>query len=175
MKRLVAAFASVIAVSAYADTNSNSGFYVGLGVSEIKSDLSAGDNHKIDFETVEVLGGYKLNPYVGGEVRLGSSVGGRNTITDFESVYYRVESANTVGKTYLLVGGSRVNMDSNYGGTLDLIGFSYGAGAGFVINDRFNLNLEYKVLAKGTAKKDSDSTEYDVKLSSLSATVDFRF
>lgn len=173
MKRLSVAILSVIAASAMADTNSNSGFYLGLGVSNAKSSSDTQDSMK--FTPAEIFGGYKLNPYVGGEVRVGTSLGGDNKITDFESIYYRVESANTVGKTYLLAGVSHVNMDTKNLYELDMVGFSYGAGVGFIINNRFNLNLEYKVLATGTAEQSPSNAEEDMQLNSLSATVDFRF
>ena len=172
MKKLLVAALSLAAVSALADTQSFDGFYAGLGVSNTRNDWNS-----VTFEPVEIFGGYKMNPYVGGEVRVGSSSGNQK-INNYESVYYRTESANSVGKTYLLLGYTRLDLDTSVG-NFNFNGFSYGAGVGFVISESFNLNLEYKVLAngKGTASL-NDGTDIDnqkMKLSSVSATVDYRF
>lgn len=172
MKKLLVAALSLAAASALADTQSFEGFYVGGGISNIRNDWNSET-----FEPAEIFGGYKLNSFVGGEVRAGSS-SGKQKIRNFESVYYRTESANSVGKTYLLLGYTRVDLDTT-AANFSLDGFSYGAGVGFVINDRFNLNLEYKVLVngKGTATL-PDGTDVDnqkMKLSGVSATVDYRF
>lgn len=160
MKRFMLALLPLMAASTYADTQSNSGFYVGGGASSVKNDW---DDTK--WSPVEIFGGYKLNPFVGGEVRIGKSVGGSIKIKDYEALYYRVESANSVGKTYLLAGYSRAKIEKM---TFD--GISYGAGVGFVINDRFNLNLEYRMLLNG-----SDKYKDDIELSSLGITLDYRF
>ena len=129
------------------------------------------------FKPVELFGGYKLNPFVGGEIRVGGS-GGTDKISNFESVYYRTESANSVGKTYLLVGYTHLDLETT-AGNFNFNAFSYGAGVGFIINDQFNLNLEYKVLVdgKGThyvSKFISDENQ-KMMLNSVSATVDYRF
>ena len=172
MKRVLAAAIALFAASAFADAQSNSGFYVGGGISNTKNDWNS-----VTFKPVELFGGYKLNPFVGGEIRVGGS-GGDDKISNFESVYYRTESANSVGKTYLLVGYTHLDLETT-GGNFNFNGFSYGAGVGFILNEKFNLNLEYKVLAdgKGTAYKDKLTTVEDQKmmLNSVSATVDYRF
>jgi len=172
MKKVLVVALAFSAVSAFADTQSNSGFYVGGGVSNTKNDWNS-----VTFKPVELFGGYKLNPFVGGEIRVGGS-GGNDKITNFESVYYRTESANSVGKTYLLVGYTHLDLETT-GGNFNFNGFSYGAGVGFIINEKFNLNLEYKVLAdgKGTFYKDKFTSADDQKmmLNSVSATVDYRF
>ncbi|MDE2430145.1 MAG: outer membrane beta-barrel protein, partial [Burkholderiales bacterium] len=111
------------------------------------------------------------------EVRYGQSTEAQK-ISDFESFYYRTESANSVGKTYLLVGYSHVDLETN-AGNFNMKGFSYGAGVGFVLNDSFNLNLEYKVLVNGKGTQYLDTyhqlDDLNMKLSSVSATVDYRF
>jgi opacity protein-like surface antigen len=173
MKKILVAALALSAASTYADTNAFEGFYVGGGVSSVRNTW---DDNK--WTPVEVFGGYKMNPYIGGEIRVGSSSGGDSKITNFESVYYRTESSNSVGKTYLLVGYTHADIEAPTG-NFNFNGFSYGAGVGFVINDQFNLNLEYKVLsnAKGTWYPDKFSRVEDlsIKLSSVSATVDYRF
>jgi len=173
MKKVLVALFTLLAIPAYADTQSSQGFYVGGGISNVRNDW---DDNK--WEPLEIFGGYKLNPYVGGEVRVGASSGGDSKITNYESIYYRTESANSVGKTYLLLGYTHAEVEAETG-NFNFNGFSYGAGVGFVINDKFNLNLEYKVLsnAKGTWYQDRFNRVEDlsIKLSSVSATVDYRF
>ncbi|MFO1390483.1 porin family protein [Cellvibrio sp.] len=168
MKKILVAAIALSAATSYADTSSFSGFYVGGGVSSVRNDL---DDTK--WSPAELFGGYKLNPYVGGEVRVGASFEGDSKITNYESFYYRTESANSVGKSYLLLGYSHAVIDT-FSGDYTLNGMSYGAGVGFVISEKFNLNLEYKVLANGKGGKANDKEE-DIKLSSVSATVDYRF
>lgn len=172
MKKFLVAALALSAVSAFADTQSNSGFYVGGGASTTKNDWNA-----VTFTPLELFGGYKLNPFVGGEIRVGSS-SGTDKITNFESVYYRTESANSVGKTYLLLGFTHIDLETE-GGNFNFNGLSYGAGVGFIINNQFNLNLEYKVLVDGEGTHyESKFISYENKkmmLNSVSATVDYRF
>lgn len=173
MKKLLVAALVFSAVSAFADTQSNSGFYIGGGVSNVRNSFD-----DATWNPVEVFGGYKLNPFVGGEIRVGASSGGDSQITNYESIYYRTESSNSVGKTYLLVGYTHADFEAPKG-NFNFNGFSYGAGVGFVINDYFNLNLEYKILAdaKGTQYENKITRVEDLKrkFSSVSATVDYRF
>jgi len=171
-KTLVAALALSAASLAYADTSSLSGFYLGGGVSNTKN-----DNNSTTLNPIELFGGYKLNAYVGGEIRAGSSSGSVAEINNFESIYYRTESANSVGKTYLLLGYTHADLEAQ-SGNYNLNGLSYGAGVGFIINDYFNLNLEYKILVDGNGTHYLDKINeesVDMKLSSVSVTVDYRF
>jgi hypothetical protein len=174
MKRIIIVLLSFIGVSVYADTLSNSGYYLGGGAYNVKNDTSSDK-----WTPVEFFGGYKMNPYVGGEIRLGVSPGGKTKITDYESLYYRTESANSVGKTYLLAGFSRVNLEASTG-EVSVSGPSFGAGVGFIVNDYFNVNIEYKVLVTGTGTftptdKAQSSRDQDMKLESVGLTVDYRF
>jgi opacity protein-like surface antigen len=169
MKKILVAALAFSAAASYADTSSFDGFYVGGGVSSVRNDW---DDTK--WTPVEIFGGYKLNPFVGGEVRVGASTGGSSKITNYESVYYRTESANSVGKSYLLLGYSHAAIEAP-NGDYTFNGVSYGAGVGFVISEKFNLNLEYKVLANGKGNKNNEKDDLDIKLSSVSATVDYRF
>jgi opacity protein-like surface antigen len=158
MKRILLALLPVMAASAYADTQSNSGFYLGLGAANVRNDVD-----KTKWTPAEVFGGYKLNPFVGAELRIGASAESDVKINDYETLYYRVESANSVGKTYLLLGYTNMNINKE-----SFKGLAYGAGVGFVLNDYFNLNFEYKA-----ANVSSD--RLDVKLNSVAVTVDYRF
>lgn len=173
MKKILVAALALLAATSYADTSSHNGFYVGAGVSGVRNDW---DDKK--WSPVELFGGYKLNPFVGGEVRVGASSGGSSKISNYESIYYRTESANSVGKSYLLLGYTHAEIEAQTG-DFNFNGFSYGAGVGFVISDKFNLNLEYKVLANAKGNKTTDTgirvDDLDIKLSSISATVDYRF
>ncbi|HWV15334.1 MAG TPA: porin family protein [Cellvibrio sp.] len=166
-KALVFAALSVLTVSAVADTQSNSGFYAGGGVNRVElKDSDAG------WTAVELLGGYKLNPYVGGELRLGAAAEGDPNLVGYSSLYYRTESANPTAKAYLLAGVSSgiisvKNAAPDEDDTHSFFGASFGAGVGFVINSDWNLNLEYRLLAKDTDK--------DLELTSIAATIDYRF
>ena len=156
MKRtLLALSLLVVAVSSQADNRR--GFYAGAGVSYIDSGLNATDGGSVGFTTIELLGGYKLNPYVGAELRVGTGINGdENTIDEtvieydvahYESLYYRVESANQIAKFYGLLGYSNMEVDASTDTASENSsdsGFSWGAGIGFVTSPRGNLNFEYR-------------------------------
>jgi hypothetical protein len=174
MKRIIIVLLCFMAASAYADTLSNSGYYLGGGAYNVKNDISPDKWSPVDF-----FGGYKMNPYVGGEIRLGVSPGGSTKITNYEALYYRTESANSVGKTYLLAGFSQVNLETREG-KISISGPSYGVGVGFIVNDYFNVNIEYRILVTGTGSltpndKAQKSSDKDMKLGSFGLTVDYRF
>lgn len=161
MKKIIIALLSLVSASAFADIYANNGFYLGGGVAQIKaSDISK------DWNVVELMGGYKHNSFVGGELRLGAAGQSDPNITAYSSAYYRVESANNVGKTYLLAGYTFGSMS----GTADddnFSGFSYGAGVGFVIFETLNLNLEYRILCK--------DNKHNIDLKGIGLGVDYRF
>lgn len=158
MKRIIIALLSLVATSAFADIHSNNGFYVGGGVTNVKL-----ANSPYTWTTVEAIGGYKLNPFVGGEIRIGGAGESDPNITDYFSAYYRVESANEVGKTYLLAGYTVGSMSGTYN---NFSGFTFGVGIGFVMSDNINFNIEYKRL------KDNKN---NLDFSGFSACVDYRF
>lgn len=166
-KALVLVALSVLAGTAVADTQSRSGFYAGGGVSMV--DL---ENSDYDWTALELLGGYKWSPYIGAEVRLGGAAESDPNLVGYSSVYYRTESANQTAKTYLLAGftsGVISIKDAlpEEDDTESFFGFSFGAGVGFVINNRFNFNLEYRLLAKDNDK--------DLEFTSTTAGIDYRF
>jgi hypothetical protein len=174
MKQIIIMLVSFVAASVYADTLSNRGYYLGGGAYNVKNNTSSDK-----WTPAEVFGGYKMSPYVGGEIRIGTSPGGKTKITNYESLYYRTESANSVGKTYLLAGFSQVNLEAS-NGKISVAGPSYGAGVGFIVNDYFNVNLEYKVLVTGSGTltpkdKAQKSKDVDMKLESVGLSVDYRF
>jgi opacity protein-like surface antigen len=160
MKRIIIALLFLVAAPAFADIHANNGFYLGGGVAQISLSDSS-----YDWTALELVGGYKLNPFVGGEVRLGAASEGDPNITSYMSGYYRVESANDVGKTYLLAGYTygAVSGDSSD----NFSGFSYGGGVGFVIFETLNLNFEYRILCK--------DNKNNLDFSSFNVGVDYRF
>jgi hypothetical protein len=174
------ALLSALATSAYADNRS--GFYAGLGGLRVETDLRSVGGGSSAVNAAELFGGYKHNAYIGGELRVGVGVSESNflatvgtetasvelTIPTYQSIYYRVESANQTAKSYLLLGYSSVELESEFQsrtGSDTEGGLSYGGGIGFVINERGNLNFEYRVLV------DTSSRE----LTTLGVNYDFRF
>ncbi len=162
MKYLVAAVLSLAAVSAVADTQSSSGFYVGGNLVEVDGSDDIGR-----WTAIEAVGGYKLNSFVGGEVRLGGAGDSEPNLDAYSSIYYRTESSNDTAKAYLLAGYTVASFSGESGDSEDFDGFSYGAGAGFVINRDFVLNFEVRQLLK-----DNDA---DLDLTAFSIGTDYRF
>ena len=162
MKYLVAAVLSLAAVSAVADTQSLSGFYAGGNLVEVDGSDDIGR-----WTAIEAVGGYKLNPFVGGEIRLGGAGDSEPNLDAYSSIYYRTESANDTTKAYLLAGYTVASFSGEGGDSESFDGFSYGAGAGFVINREFMLNFEVRQLLK-----DNDA---DLDLTAFSIGFDYRF
>jgi hypothetical protein len=169
---------TLLAAPALADNHR--GFYVGIGASGVndKQDMvtlsngmTLGDTTAI--RTGEIIGGYKFNNALGGEIRIGSGLRSGQGITygvtsegaleemgDFErdlgtygSIYYKPELENDDAKLYALIGYTQISTSKT---TKDLTGtelkgpndsysgVSYGIGVGFVIDEHFNINFEYK-------------------------------
>lgn len=162
MKILIAAVLSLAAVSAFADNESKGGFYAGGNVVKVDANRDLGN-----WTAVEAIGGYKLSPYVGGEIRVGAAGEGSPNLDAYTSAYYRVESANDVAKAYLLVGYTVASFSGDGDDSSDFQGLSYGGGVGFVINRRINFNVELRQLVK-----DNDD---DIDLMAVGAGIDYRF
>lgn len=174
MRNWLAALALGLPMIAVAGDNSTGGFYAGGGVADVKMRFDGGGS--LDWTTGEIVGGYKHNPLVGGEARLGyGSENGLDLL--YTSFYYRTESANDTAKTYLLfgytIGQVMLDADPDEDDTVSLNGFSYGAGVGFPVSSRLNFNLEYRMVLDGDAKFDGDSE--NIELSGVSINVDYRF
>lgn len=174
MKNWLAVVALSLPMVAVAGDNTTGGFYLGGGAADVKMSFDEGGS--LDWTAVEVIGGYKRNPFVGGEARLGyGSEDGLDLL--YNSLYYRTESSNDTAKTYLLLGYTfgvlKFDGDSGEDDTVSLNGFSYGAGVGFTVTSRLNFNLEYRVILDGDAKYDGASE--NVELSGVSLNVDYRF
>ena len=175
MKKWLAALALGLPIVAVAGDNSTGGFYVGGGAADLKMRLDGGGD-SLDWTTGEILGGYKHSPFVGGEARLGyGSEDGLDLL--YTSFYYRTESSNDTAKTYLLFGYTlgQVKFDGDVGedDSVNLNGFSYGAGVGFPVTPQLNFNLEARMVLDGDAKFDGDSE--GIELSGVSLNVDYRF
>jgi opacity protein-like surface antigen len=189
MKKLCVLALSLIALPVLADNNQ--GFYLGAGASSLK-DYQDGLDNVSRIRSVELLGGYKYNNALGIELRLGSgkTTGTSTSYVDddgvvqsgslerelgsYQSIYYRPELVNDEAKLYALLGYTHVNssgktMDSN--GVLvrsvhdSESGYSYGLGIGFVINEHFNINIEYKNICEEISNKPNFA----------SVNVDYRF
>jgi opacity protein-like surface antigen len=194
MKKLLLTTAlSLVAVSAVAEMQPKSGFYAGGGVAHVKMSFDKGesldDEGSLDTEgdsqddeggslswtTYEAIGGYKHSPFVGGEARIG--FGSDDADLMYSSFYYRTESVNETAKTYLLLGYTfgvvKLDADPGEDDTVNLSGFSYGAGVGFPVSPRLNVNLEYRVIINGKSKYEGDSENMELK--GMSLNVDYRF
>jgi len=174
MRNWLAAVAMSLPMVAVAGDNATGGFYAGGGVADVKMRFDEGGS--LDWTAVEIVGGYKHSPVVGGEARLGyGSEDGLDLL--YNSLYYRTESSNDTAKTYLLLGYTfgvlKLDSDPDEDDSVSLNGFSYGVGVGFTVTPRLNFNLEYRMVLDGDAKYDGDSE--NIELSGVSVNVDYRF
>ncbi|WP_062061491.1 porin family protein [Cellvibrio sp. OA-2007] len=169
---LIAIMLSSLPVVAMAGDNSVGGFYLGGGVANVKVDVQY--ENTSDMIAEEIVGGYKLNPFVGVEARLGVGMKD-NADLFYGSAYYRTESSNETAKTYLLLGYTFgvLASDDAIDESVNLSGISYGAGVGFVLTPRLNLNFEYRAILVGSG--DFDMGSRDIELSGVSLNVDYRF
>ncbi len=169
---------TLLAMPALADNHK--GFYVGIGASAVddKQDMvtlsngmTLGDTTAI--RTGELIGGYKYNNALGGEIRVGSGLRSGKGITygvttggaleergkferdlgTYGSIYYKPELENDDAKLYALIGYTQISTSKttkDITGTelespsVSYSGISYGIGIGFVINEYLNINFEYK-------------------------------
>jgi len=189
MKKLCVFALSLLALPALADNNR--GFYIGAGAASIE-DIQDGVDNVSRIRAIEIFGGYKYNAALGVELRLGNGqTTGTSTayfddqgalqrgslerdIGSYQSLYYKPELVNDEAKLYALIGYTHV---SSSGKILDSTGalvrssdnsesgLSYGLGVGFVINERFNINLEYKNICE----------EISGKPNLASINIDYRF
>jgi len=170
-----------------AQASKDQGVYVGGGVSLINVGVRDPFSNEVNFKAGELMIGYKYNAYLGAEIRTGKNLqketlavnsqdtGLRDSVESsidlYTSVYYRAELANEIAKVYLLLGQSRVTttleFDESGRDTIEATdsGFSYGIGFGLWIDERMNLNVEYKNLV---------DTETD-SFTGASITADYRF
>jgi outer membrane autotransporter protein len=192
MKKICILAIALSAMPVFADNKS--GFYLGAGashLSNLKDTQDATDNLSA-IRSVELFGGYKYNNALGVELRLGngmkegvdnnySNASGSITnakltreIDNYEALYYKAELINKEAKLYALLGYSHVNSNARIASAtgesisaekVSASGYSYGLGIGFVIDEHFNINFEYKNLCD----------ELSDKPNLASINVDYRF
>ncbi|WP_188150805.1 porin family protein [Teredinibacter waterburyi] len=168
----------LLAFSSTSFADNRQGFYAGGNWSFIDSNAADAAGNGVDFRSLEVVGGYKYRSWAGVEARFGTSLKKETFATDltggevevgidhYESLYYRLESANQVAKFYVLLGFSNIqtsNGNSDESGSES--GASYGVGIGFVMNENLNLNFEYRDIL------DEDATTF----TAMSIGLDYRF
>lgn len=139
------------------------GYYAGANLGFVDANTLDASGNATQFSALEFHGGYKYNSWLGGEARVGFGMSGESysnnngsqiteidlSLDHYESIYYRAESANTVAKLYGLVGFSNVQATMEEDGestSSSDSGLSYGFGVGFVMNEKSNLNFEYRQL-----------------------------
>lgn len=166
MKRFLIAVACIFIVSnTYA--SKDKGVYFGGGITIVNVGIEDPFSKDVNFKAGELILGYKYNSYLGIEVRGGGSLSDENIaltdttrsrdsaqsdIENYASVYYRAELSNEIAKLYLLLGQSRISTRVKFedGMTSDFeaseSGWSYGGGFGLWLDERMNLNFEFKTL-----------------------------
>ncbi|RYZ94102.1 MAG: porin family protein [Moraxellaceae bacterium] len=134
-------------------------------------DLEDGVDNLSNIRAVEYFGGYKYNDALGIELRFGNGMKEgtsknyfdaqgviqsgklKREIGSYESIYYKPELVNDEAKLYALLGYTHVNSSVKITDTSGALvsssddsasGYSYGIGIGFVINEHFNINIEYR-------------------------------
>ncbi len=168
---LALCFFSIVSVA-----DDQEGFYLGLGGRYIDTGVLSDTGGGIGFSAAEMFTGYKKSKLIGGELRAGVglnesiSFNTEFSVSKFYSLYYRVELANDVAKSFLLLGYTDIeveatDLETDLTQTAEDSGLSYGAGIGFVVNERVNLNFEYVKLIS------NDENEFD----SAGVNLDFRF
>jgi len=189
MKKLCVLALSLLALPALADNNQ--GFYLGIG-GAVVDDLEDGVDNLSYIRAVEFFGGYKYNDALGVELRFGNGLkeGTSNVYFDeqgalqygnlkreigsYESLYYKPELVNDEAKLYALLGYTHINTSVNITDTNGKLvlnsegsasGYSYGIGVGFVLNEHFNVNIEYRNICDDISGKPN--------LASLN--IDYRF
>lgn len=186
MFRCLLALPLVVMLMPSAQASKDRGVFIGAGFNLISVGVVDPFNNTVNFISGDVALGYKYNSYLGAEVRYGKSLqdevlaeidldtGLRDTvnakISQYYSFYYRAELANEIAKIYLLLGQSTVTTalefesDSSYMEISDS-GLSYGLGFGLWLDERMNLNFEFKTLVE----TDTDA------FTSGSISADYRF
>ncbi|WP_370980513.1 porin family protein [Agaribacterium sp. ZY112] len=169
------ATATTFAIQAQADTRS--GFYAGGAFSMADTGLDDANGSDLDFTMLEISGGYKYNSWLGVEARIGTGVNGNEdsnydySIGHYESIYWRPETQNEIAKLYGLLGYTNLSLDAENRLTGESVdsqsysGLSLGAGVGFAVGERSNVNLEYKNIVK----------DDDIDFRGFSIGYDYRF
>lgn len=162
----IALLSLVLSTGAFA--SKDKGAYLGGSLSLVNVGVVDPFDNEVTFKAGEVILGYKHHKYLGIEVRYGQSLQDEviavedpdtgldesvaATIDSYISYYYRVEWANEIAKVYVLLGQSQVETSLEFDETgVPIVeasdsGFSYGVGFGLWLDERMNLNFEFKNL-----------------------------
>ncbi len=150
---------TLLAPQTYADNNR--GFFAGAGVSAINVDDSPAFDMGLGEERL-----YLDEPYE--SIALGAGEELTMDIDHYSAIYYRAEAVNQTGRFYALLGYADIEFTmkgSALSETLSEDDFSWGLGAGFILNPHLNLNFEYRNLL--------DVNEY--RFTTITASLDYRF
>ncbi|MFL0809506.1 MAG: porin family protein [Agarilytica sp.] len=154
------------------------GVYVGAGINFVNVGVLDPFANEVNFKTGDLFVGYKYNPYLGVELRYGASLQDETisvedengfdssvtaTISEYTSVYYRPELSNEIAKLYLLLGQTSLKTSLEIDSDVSTIetaesGLSYGFGFGLWLDEKMNLNFEYKVLVTTSADSFTGTT-----------------
>ncbi len=159
----------LLAVASQVNASKDKGVYIGGGIHLVDVGISDPFENNVNFICGDISLGYKYNNYLGVEVRYGRSL--RDEILAVEdeatglpesvdakldsyfSAYYRAELANEIAKVYLLIGQTDMTTLLKYevdNSRIELSesGLSYGLGFGLWLDERMNLNFEFKTLVE---------------------------
>ena len=133
--------------------------YLGGGVNFIDTRIDVIGGSKLNFTALELVTGVKYNRFLGLDARIGVSINnealpGNQTaeLPFYYAVYWRPESKNATAKLYGLLGFAGVESEiavaapGGNAGSTSTSGLSYGAGVGFALDEKWNLNIEGRKL-----------------------------
>lgn len=157
----------ILANTVFADKEK--GFYAGAGIDLVGVGAEDIYRNGVTFKVGELQFGYKHNNWLIAELRAGASLNdeviayeesaipdipdfSKTGIDHFYSLYYRAEISNEIAKLYVLAGQTDMQTTSKFsdGTSLSLSdsGLSYGFGFGMWLDEKMNLNFEYKIMVE---------------------------
>lgn len=173
MKKLSILLLLIVSSGVAADSPA---FYLGGGVAQV----DAGDSfYGEKFTALEVIGGYRHNDLLGLELRIGRGISdeditlqygdfnqdepivlqetGSLSLDRYNSVFYRPQFGENRFNVYGLLGYSQIKLSlsgSNIHDSVSDSGLAYGAGAGWAVLPKLNINFEFR--------RFDDDPEHDV-------------
>ncbi|MFL0804121.1 MAG: porin family protein [Agarilytica sp.] len=178
--------AALLFLCKVAVADQDKGFFVGGNAAYVSSDANVANGDKVDIPAIELVAGYKYNPWVGIDLRFGQGINERQEsgasagetieygVDSYQSIYYRPEITNKEAKLYFLIGYTTLDttaetFDSDDVSTAETdyseSGTSYGLGAGWFVGNELVINVEYRQLL------DKDEDEFSV----ITFGADYRF
>lgn len=169
-KKIIASVLA-LAASGFCHADNSRGFYAGgnFGIT-LTDDFIITETQKPDAKlrmgTLEVLGGYKYNAFLGIDVRVGTGLVGKTVevsdtvdadydLGSYYAVYYRPEMINDYGSWYGLLGYSNVDysveIKNANGEVTDKLdesksGMSFGFGVAWFLQNNVNFHIEARSL-----------------------------